>query len=208
MALDYTFSIIKPDAFTTGKAGKILAHLEAQGFTLKAARVLQMSRKQAEEFYGPVRDVLRNKLGGMAAERASKAIEQELGFKVGDDIKSSLAGMVGPAFGDNQFYTIIKFMTGLWVPDVPAADKPKPGLERCLVLLYRGPKAVEKIRKILGPTDPSKAEPGSVRKEYGKDIMVNAAHASDSPENAQREMKIVKVDEDIIGPTVRQFYGS
>ena len=51
MALDYTFSIIKPDAFNAGKAGKILAHLEAQGFTLKAARVLQLSRRQAEEFY-------------------------------------------------------------------------------------------------------------------------------------------------------------
>lgn len=49
MALNYTFSIIKPDAFNTGKAGKILAHLEAQGFTLKAARVVHMSKKQAEE---------------------------------------------------------------------------------------------------------------------------------------------------------------
>ncbi len=51
MALDFTFSIIKPDAFGTAKAGKILAHLESQGFTLKAARVMQMSRRQAEEFY-------------------------------------------------------------------------------------------------------------------------------------------------------------
>ncbi len=51
MALSYTFSIIKPDAFNSGKAGKILAHLEGQGFVLKAARVLQMTRKQAEEFY-------------------------------------------------------------------------------------------------------------------------------------------------------------
>lgn len=51
MSLDYTFSIIKPDAFNTGKAGKILAHLEAQGFTLKAARVMQLTKKQAEEFY-------------------------------------------------------------------------------------------------------------------------------------------------------------
>jgi nucleoside-diphosphate kinase len=51
MALNYTFSIIKPDAFNSGKAGKIIAHLEAQGFKLKAARVLQMSTKQAEEFY-------------------------------------------------------------------------------------------------------------------------------------------------------------
>jgi nucleoside-diphosphate kinase len=51
MALNYTFSIIKPDAFNSGKAGKIIAHLEGQGFKLKSARVLQMSTKQAEEFY-------------------------------------------------------------------------------------------------------------------------------------------------------------
>ena len=46
-----------------------------------------------------------------------------------------------------------------------------------------------------GPTDPSKAQPGSVRREFGQDIMVNAAHASDSPENAEREMKIIKVED-------------
>ena len=51
MALDYTFSIIKPDAFNSGKAGKILAHLEGQGFTLKACRVIHMTKRQAEEFY-------------------------------------------------------------------------------------------------------------------------------------------------------------
>lgn len=51
MALNYTFSIIKPDAFNAGKAGKIVAHLEAQGFTLKAARVMQLTKKQAEDFY-------------------------------------------------------------------------------------------------------------------------------------------------------------
>ncbi|MFM8301547.1 MAG: nucleoside-diphosphate kinase [Gemmatimonadota bacterium] len=49
--LDYTFSIIKPDAFNSGKAGKILAHLEGQGFTLKACRVIHMTKRQAEEFY-------------------------------------------------------------------------------------------------------------------------------------------------------------
>jgi nucleoside-diphosphate kinase len=51
MSLNYTFSIIKPDAFNSGKAGKIIAHLEAQGFVLKAARVMQLTTKQAEEFY-------------------------------------------------------------------------------------------------------------------------------------------------------------
>ena len=51
MALNYTFSIIKPDAFNAGTAGTIIAHLEAQGFTLKSARVMQLTKKQAEEFY-------------------------------------------------------------------------------------------------------------------------------------------------------------
>lgn len=51
MSLNYTFSIIKPDAFNAAKAGKILGHLEANGFVLKAARVMTLSRAQAEEFY-------------------------------------------------------------------------------------------------------------------------------------------------------------
>jgi hypothetical protein len=48
---------------------------------------------------------------------------------------------------------------------------------------------------VLGPTDPSKAPPGSIRREFGSTIMVNAAHASDSVENAKREFGIVKPGE-------------
>jgi len=46
-----TLTIIKPDAFGAHKAGKILAHLEGQGFTLKAARVMHMTTEQASTFY-------------------------------------------------------------------------------------------------------------------------------------------------------------
>ena len=46
-----TLTIIKPDAFGAGNAGKILAHLEAQGFALKAARVTHLSAAEAEKFY-------------------------------------------------------------------------------------------------------------------------------------------------------------
>jgi nucleoside-diphosphate kinase len=48
---NYTLAIIKPDAFSTGKAGKIIAHLEAAGFKVRAARVMRMSDAQAREFY-------------------------------------------------------------------------------------------------------------------------------------------------------------
>jgi nucleoside diphosphate kinase len=58
----------------------------------------------------------------------------------------------------------------------------------------------------LGPTDPSKAPPGSIRKEFGQTIMINAAHASDSSENAQREMKIVQVDDNNFKPLIDEFY--
>ncbi|HEX4684805.1 MAG TPA: nucleoside-diphosphate kinase [Gemmatimonadaceae bacterium] len=51
MAGNYTLTIIKPDAFGSGKAGKIIAHLEGQGFKVLAARVLHMSKDEAGEFY-------------------------------------------------------------------------------------------------------------------------------------------------------------
>ena len=46
-----TLTIIKPDAFGAGKAGKILAHLEQGGFKLVAARVMRLTEAQAKEFY-------------------------------------------------------------------------------------------------------------------------------------------------------------
>ena len=66
---------------------------------------------------------------------------------------------------------------------------------------------MNKIRDVLGPTDPSKAPPGSIRKEFGSNIMVNAAHASDSADNARREIGIVKVGENTFKKVVAEFYG-
>ena len=67
--------------------------------------------------------------------------------------------------------------------------------------------AVSKIRDVLGPTDPSKAPPGSIRREFGQNIMVNAAHASDSEESARRELGIVKVGENNFLQVIEEFYG-
>jgi nucleoside-diphosphate kinase len=51
MSGNRTLAIIKPDAFSTGKAGKILAHLESNGFSVVATRVLRLTAAQAGEFY-------------------------------------------------------------------------------------------------------------------------------------------------------------
>ena len=51
MAGTRTLTIVKPDAFKAGKAGLIVAHLEAAGFRVVASRVMQLSTAQAEGFY-------------------------------------------------------------------------------------------------------------------------------------------------------------
>lgn len=56
MAGTYTLTIIKPDAFSTGKAGKIVAHLEGQGFRILAGRVIHLTSEQAGEFYAVHRE--------------------------------------------------------------------------------------------------------------------------------------------------------
>ncbi len=56
MAGTTTLTIIKPDAFGAGKAGRIVAHLEAQGFVVRAARVMHLTAAQAGEFYAVHRE--------------------------------------------------------------------------------------------------------------------------------------------------------
>ena len=56
MAGNFTLTIIKPDAFGAGKAGKIIAHLEEQGFKILASRVMHLSKDQAGEFYAVHRE--------------------------------------------------------------------------------------------------------------------------------------------------------
>ena len=56
MAGNYTLTIIKPDAFGSSKAGKIIAHLEEQGFRVRAARVMHLTDAEAKEFYAVHRE--------------------------------------------------------------------------------------------------------------------------------------------------------
>ena len=124
-----TLGIIKPDAVASGKGGKIMAHLEGAGFTVRAARMARLTRAQAEAFYEVHR-------------------------------------------GRPFYESLVAFMTS--GPCIPMA------LER--------DDAVAHLRKTIGATDPAQAEPGTVRKLFAESKERNAIHASDSPENATREI--------------------
>jgi nucleoside diphosphate kinase len=121
--------------------------------------------------------------------------------------RSQLGNLLGASFGDNQFENIVRFMSGHAPSECPPGEMDRPGSEKCIALVYEGVEAVRKIRDILGPTDPSKAPPGSIRREFGQTVMVNAAHASDSAENARREMDIIKIGENNFRQIVEEFYG-
>lgn len=54
-----------------------------------------------------------------------------------------------------------------------------------------GEDIIPRIRAFVGATDPTKAEPGTVRYMYGKSLQNNAVHASDAPESAKKELAIV-----------------
>lgn len=124
-----TLAIIKPDAVAAGNAGKVLAHLEAQGFKVRAARLVRLSTPQAEAFY---------------------AVHKDRPF----------------------FRSLVTFMTS------------GPGL----ALALERDNAVAQLREVIGATDPAEAKPGTVRKLYAQSKERNAIHASDSAENAAREV--------------------
>ncbi len=57
-----------------------------------------------------------------------------------------------------------------------------------LVMVLQGENAIKKNRELMGPTDPAKAETGTIRKAHGTNIEFNAVHGSDSPETATFEI--------------------
>ena len=204
-----TLVLIKPEnfRFPTGRPGNMIDFFSRTGLFIVGVKVHCMSVAQALEFYGPVREVLRTKLKDAVGARAKTALEKEFGFTIGTEEERGLGNMLGPLVGDIQFENIVRFMAGRAPSECPPGEVNTPGSEKCIALVYEGVEAVRKIRDVLGPTDPSKAPPGSIRREFGQTIMVNAAHASDSEENARREMGIVKVGENTFRQSVEKFYG-
>jgi nucleoside diphosphate kinase len=204
-----TLVLIKPDnfRFPTGRPGNVIDFFSRTGLFIVGAKVLRMSTAQAMEFYGPVREFLRAKLKDGVSAKAKDILEKEFGFKIGEADQKALGDILGPLQGDSQFDNIVRFMSGHAPGEIPEGDWQKPGPEKCIALVYEGVGAVNKIRDVLGPTDPSKAPPGSIRREFGSTIMVNAAHASDSVANAQREFGIVKPGENNFKQVVEEVFG-
>ncbi|MGI6347141.1 MAG: nucleoside-diphosphate kinase [Limisphaerales bacterium] len=188
-----TLAMIKPDnfRFPMGRPGNVIDFFSQAGLSIIGIKVQRMSTAQAVEFYGPVLEVLRTKLGMQVSEMVRPAIEKTLGSALDEETARKVGDLLCPTYGEKQFENIVRFMSGRSQAECEPGELNKPGTEESLVLIYEGPDAIARIRKALGPTDPSKAPPGSIRREFGSNVMVNAAHASDSEESVKREMEIL-----------------
>lgn len=87
-----------------------------------------------------------------------------------------------------------------------AVHKDKPFYQRLvdyiasspvIAVVFEGEGAVGVIRKAIGATDPTKAEPGTIRADFGSDIERNAIHGSDSMETAEEEIKLFFTEDEI-----------
>lgn len=202
-----TLVIIKPDnfMFPSGRPGRVIDMFSKTGLYIVGVKVLHMSVAQAEEFYAPVLKTLRMKFREPAGPRAAEAMAREFKCPIPPAIAARLGELMSPLWAQDQFEDIVRFMSGRRPSECSPREKLLPGSEKSLVVIYEGEDAVAKVREVLGPTDPRKAPPGSIRKEFGQDIMVNAAHASDSAKNARREMGIVRIRENNFRDVIRRF---
>ena len=129
MAIERTFSIIKPDAVAKNVIGGVTAKLEAAGLRVIASKMVRLTELQARAFY---------------------AVHEE-----------------------RPFYTdLVKFMT-----EGPV-----------IVQILEGENAIARNREVMGATNPEKADPGTIRKEFATNIERNAVHGSDGPDTARDEI--------------------
>jgi nucleoside-diphosphate kinase len=140
MALERTFSILKPDVVRRNLTGAVNARIEAAGLRIVAQKRLQMTRAQAETFY---------------------AVHKER-----------------PFFGE-----LVEMMTAAPV----------------VVQVLEGENAILQYREVMGATNPAKADPGTIRKDFALSMGENSVHGSDAPETAAVEIAQFFAGNEIVG---------
>lgn len=203
-----TLVIIKPDNWKvrSTRPGSIIDMFSRTGLRIVGMKVYQMSPSEALDFYGEVLNVLEKKVAPMASKRAVELLEKDFSLTFEPDYCSELSESFGKAYSRHEFNRIIEFMSGKRPDLIPEAERNKPGTVKSMCLVYEGINAVQAIRDVLGPTDPLSAPGGTIRRDFGSNVMVNAVHASDSAENAAREFSIVKMHENNLTDLVEEFY--
>ncbi|MBR2363648.1 MAG: nucleoside-diphosphate kinase [Lentisphaeria bacterium] len=205
--LERTLVLIKPENWRepSTKPGSIIDMFSRTALRIVGCKLHQMSVQTALDFYAPVKDNLRKNLAPAVAEKAKKMLEENFGINMGEESNDILKESVGKPYADEEFNKIIAFMSGYRPDEINENEYSLPGKVKCMALVYEGKDAVRKIREMLGPTDPMKAPGGTIRREFGHDVMVNAAQASDSAESFLRESNILEIGKNPVSAMIREY---
>jgi len=185
--------LLKPDNFErrSRRPGNIIDTFSLTGLRIVGAKLFAMTVAQGEEFYGPLKDIFVRKLKGNVTQEVYQRLHDAFSFPFTMADAEAMAERLAERNATAEFNRIVEYMTGVNPEDIDESAKPSASKTKCLAMLYEGPDAVNKIRAVLGSTDPTKAEPGTVRSDFGRDLMRNGAHASDAASSALRERRIV-----------------
>jgi nucleoside diphosphate kinase len=205
--IEQTLVIIKPDnwQYASSRPGTIIDMFSRTGLRIVGIKVHCFSLAEAMEFYGPVEAALKEKVAPVFGKKAREVLEGKFGLPLDGGVEAALTESFGVNYARDQFERLLEFMSGRRPGGCPPADCGKPGPVKCMILLYEGERAVQKIRDVLGPTDPLKAPGGTVRRDFGSNIMINTAHASDSLESVRREMGIVRINDNSLASIIDEY---
>lgn len=205
--IEKTLVIIKPDnwRYPSSRPGTIIDMFSRTGLRIVGCKIYQMSVNEALEFYGPVKEALEKKLGPKMGNKAVDILNKEFNISVNDDASERITELFGEIYAHNQFDQIVEFMSGRRPHNCPLEERDYPGKVKTMVVVYEGENAISKIREVLGPTDPTKAPGGTIRREFGHDVMVNTAHASDSKESVERESKVISIQDNNLSNLINQW---
>jgi len=190
--IERTFVMIKPDGVMRGLIGEIVQRIEKTGLKIVGMKMVAASKKQVEDFYPNTKDWFETV--GMKTTKAY----QEAGL----DVKKT--------FGTTDLEKIGKIIKG-WLIDFITSGP-------VVAMVIEGNSAVNKVRNIVGYTDPLSANAGTIRGDLTSDSIalgnvmaraaVNLIHASSSQKEAEHEISVFfdqteivsykRVDEDLI----------
>jgi nucleoside diphosphate kinase len=205
--IEQTMVILKPDNwnYASSKPGAVIDMFSRTGLRIVGIKIFRFSMNQALDFYSPVEPALMAAYAPIIGRKAREILEKEFQHSLSDDTGRILVESFGRKYAREQFLKIVEFMSGRRPNTCPADEADKPGSVKCMILLYEGENAIQRIRDVLGPTDPLEAPGGTVRREFGSSTMFNTAHASDSAENCEREKRIVKINENSLVSVIEDY---